>query len=193
MAERVTTQPTVKVREIMKFPILRVREDQSIAEAAKLMAEHGVGSIIITDEKDKPIGIITERDFITRIFAGKRFRAKIKTRDIMSKPVLTVEADAGIEEVAHRMNKLKVRRLIVTESGRMAGIVSSRDIVGVTPALAQVLTERARIGMPPNALKKRPLAGGNCDNCGQWADYLKQHEGRLLCEECLVEIEAEKP
>jgi Zn finger protein HypA/HybF involved in hydrogenase expression len=86
------------------------------------------------------------------------------------------------------MRELKVRRLIIVEGGKLRGIVTSNDIVDITPALIDVIAEKSQIS-PLEKVKKtepEPLSG-YCDRCGSWADELKTHDGQFVCEDCLSE------
>lgn len=187
MAEEPKTMPTVKIREIMKRPVIGIERSATIDKVAKLMAKHNIGSVVIQDDNGKPIGIITERDLVTRVFTKKTPHDKIIADKVMSTPLASISADVGIEQAARKMSKMGVRRLGVVEQDKLVGIISSRDIVAVTPALVEVIQERAKVGMTPR--QKRPLAG-TCENCGQWSDVLKDKDGLLVCEDCIVELES---
>ncbi len=179
------TDPYVKVRDAMKAPVVTVDRNAKIDKVAKLMEKHSIGSIVILNAKKKPIGIITERDIVTRVFA-RGISPKLKAADIMSAPLATISPDIGIDEAARRMNKLGVRRLAVMEGETLIGIISSRDIVGVTPALIEIITEKAKLGMRMEARRTSPLAG-YCDECGQWSETLKEAEEKFLCDDCLTD------
>lgn len=187
MAEETKAMPTVKVREIMKAPVIGIERNATIESVARLMAKHNIGSVVVQDEKGEPIGIITERDLVTRVFTRKPPHNKIIAEKVMSTPLASISADVGIEQAAKKMSKMGVRRLGVVEEDKLVGIISSRDIVAVTPALVEVIQERTRVGMTTH--QKRPLAGA-CENCGQWSDVLKDNDGLLVCEDCIVELES---
>lgn len=180
------TDPFVKVKEAMKTPVVTVGKNEKIDKVAKLMEKHGIGSVVVLDAKKKPVGIITERDIVIRVFARKVSPSKLKAADIMSAPLATISPDTGMNEAARSMNRLGVRRLAVMEGDKLVGIVSSRDIVEVTPALIEIITEKARLGMRVTARELSPLAG-HCDACGQWSETLKEVEGKFLCDDCATE------
>jgi len=99
-----------------------------------------------------------------------------------------------LAEAARKMSRLNVRRLGVIYKGNLVGLVSSKDILAVTPELLETIQEQAKIDKEPvpeeEAPEPRPLAG-YCDHCGRWSDSLKEIDGQLLCDECQVELQGE--
>ncbi|MDH5769825.1 MAG: CBS domain-containing protein [Candidatus Bathyarchaeota archaeon] len=181
-------EPGVLVKDIMTSQVISVSEEESVERTAKLMDEHDIGSIIITDEKGRPIGIITERDIVKRVVAKNLLPSKIHVKEIMSAPLITISPREKISEAARKMSRLGVRRLVVVQEGNLIGIVTSKDIVGITPELISVITERATISERALVRERAPLAG-YCDRCGQWSDLLKEVNGEFLCDECRLELE----
>ena len=187
-------RPRMLVKDVMTSPVITINEDGIVYEAAKLMDKNDVGCIVVTDKKSKPVGIITERDFITRVLSKNLLSSKVKAKKVMTSPLLTIDPDEPLVEAARKMSRLNVRRLGVIYKGSLAGLVSSKDILAVTPELLETIQERAKIDKEPapeeEAPEPRPLTG-YCDHCGQWSDALKEAEGQLLCEECQVELKGE--
>lgn len=187
-------RPPMLVKDVMTSPVITIDEDGIVHEAATLMDKNDVGCIIVTDKKSKPIGIITERDLITRVLAKNLLSSKVKAKKVMTSPLLTIDPDESLAEAARKMSRLNVRRLGVIYKGNLVGLVSSKDILAVTPELLETIQERAKIDKEAapeeEAPEPRPLAG-YCDHCGRWSDSLKEIEGQLLCEECQVELQGE--
>ena len=101
----------------------------SALQVAKLMVKHKVGSVILIDEKSRPVGIITERDILRKVSATNKPAEKVSAKSIMSSPVISVKAYDSIETAASRMAKNRIKRLVVLEQdGSMAGILSITDI-----------------------------------------------------------------
>jgi len=178
------------VRDVMSSPVITVNEDASVNEVAQLMDRHNIGCIIVSTGNDKPIGIITERDLAGRVVAKDIQPSKIMAKEIMSAPLLTIESDKTISEAAKRMRLLNVRRLAVMHKGNLAGIISSKDILAVTPELIEIIQEKTRIENQnmTEEIKEAPPSAGYCDNCGIWSDDLREVEGSFLCEECRMEL-----
>ena len=99
-------------------------------------------------------------------------------------PIHTVEAGEGITEAARILRKHNIKRLGVVYKDRLAGIISSSDVIAVTPELVDVVSEKAamirgEIGRPASPIS------GYCDECGEWSDMLMNSEGgAFTCEVC---------
>ena len=180
------------VKDIMSSPVITIFENESNDKTAKLMEKNNVSCVIVTSMNSKPIGIITERDMVTRIVAKDLQPSKVKAKDVMTSPLITIEPDETLTNTARRMNKLKIRRLIVIYKGKMAGIISSKDILAFTPELIEIIQEKARIENKSEEIVEYTPSAGYCDNCDQWASNLKEVEGTFLCEDCRIELEKEE-
>ena len=181
------------VKDVMTSPVITISEGGSADRAAALMEKHSLGCVIVTTENDKPIGLITERDIVTRIVAKDIQPSKVTAREIMSTPLITIDPEEKLFEAARRMNRLNIRRLGVVYKGKLVGIITSKDIVAIMPELIEIIQEKARIGSQSEAerVADRPLLAGYCDNCGQWSNNLREVEGNFVCEECQIELSEE--
>lgn len=177
------------VRDVMTSPVVTVNQDEPVDKVAQLMNKHHIGCVIVTAEDEKPVGVITERDLAERVVAKDVQPSKVIAKEIMSAPLVTVDSEKTISEAAKRMSLRDIRRLAVMHRGELAGIISSKDILAVTPELIETIQERARIENQ-NLVEEieEPPSAGYCDNCGVWSDGLREVEGSFLCEECRLEI-----
>jgi len=181
------------VKDVMTSPVITIDEDDSMNKAAQLMDQHNVGCIIVTSKQGKPLGIITERDLVTRVLAKNVQTSTLTAKEVMTSPLITVDPDETLSEAARRMSRLNIRRLGVIYKGNLVGIVSSKDILAVTPELIEMIQEKARIEREATVreVPGYPPLAGYCDRCGRWSDALKEVEGNFLCEECQAELETE--
>ena len=181
------------VKDVMSSPVITVDEDATVDKAAQLMADSHIGCIIVTSGDGKPLGIITESDFVTRVLAKNIQPSKLTAKEVMTSPLTTIDPDETLSETARRMSRLNVRRLGVVYKGDLVGIISSKDILAITPELLEIIQERARIERGTaveEGSESAPLAG-YCERCGSWSDDLTEVEGNFLCEECRMEPESE--
>jgi len=132
--------------------------------------------------------MITERDVVRRVAALDLLPSKVQAGKSMTKPPATIDPSANVTEAAKKMRELKIRRLVVVEDGKLKGIITSNDIVDITPALIDVIAEKSQIAPVERPRETAPLSG-YCDRCGSWADELKTHDGQFLCEDCLADLE----
>jgi signal-transduction protein with cAMP-binding, CBS, and nucleotidyltransferase domain len=170
----------------MSSPVVTVYENDNIESIAKLMRENKVGCIIITNKKSNPVGVITDRNIVERLVARNLIAKKVKAKEIMTTPLITIEPEADITEAARRMSKLDIRRLVVIREGELIGIISSKDIVIITPSLIEVITESVKINQE-FSIAGGYISTGYCGGCGQWSDSLRDTDGQLLCEDCRAE------
>ena len=173
------------VKDVMSSPVVTADDDTPVSDVAKLMKKHNIGCVIISDKNGRPIGIMTERDIVERVVAKNIRPGEIKAKEIMSSPLVTIDAEKAISEAAREMSRLNIRRLGVMYKGELVGIISSKDILAVTPELIEIIQEKARIENQ-NLLEESEefSSAGYCDNCGEWSDDLREVEGSFLCEEC---------
>ena len=117
----------MKVSDIMTRDVRLLSPDQTIREAAKLMAEVDAGALPV-GENDRLVGMITDRDIVIRAVAqGKSPDAKVA--DVMSKEMLYCFDTDDIDDVARNMGKAQVRRLpVVNKDKRLVGIISLGDL-----------------------------------------------------------------
>lgn len=186
MPTRSTQAPEVKVEDVMSAPVVTIKETDSVLTAAKLMKKHKIGCVVVVDKTGKPHGLITERDVVRRVTALDLLPSKVQAGKSMTKPAVTVAPSANVTEAAKKMREVKIRRLIVVEGNKLKGIVTSNDIVDITPALIDVIAEKSQI-TPVSKVKETEELSGYCDRCGSWADELKPRDGQFMCDECLGE------
>jgi len=115
------------VHQIMR-PIISIDSKAKVKDAALLMVEKKIGSLIV-NRNGLPFGMVTERDMTREIVAQALDASKVSVGDIMSVPLVTVEASASIVEAARKMVEKKVKRLAVTRENKITGIVSQTDLV----------------------------------------------------------------
>jgi CBS domain-containing protein len=101
----------------------------TLDQVAKLMVLNDCGEIPVVDTTDQPIGVITDRDIVCRVVAEGRNPIGHTAEEFMSQPVVTVRADAPLDEVVSTMEKHQIRRVLVVDAeGRLAGIVAQADV-----------------------------------------------------------------
>ncbi len=114
------------VKEIMK-PVVNVGPKQTVLEAANLMKESNRGSLMIVDDKIT-VGIITERDLVIRVIA-KNLPHTTPVSEVMSSPLITIDANITLKKAARIMGERKIRRLPVTENGKITGVLVAFDVL----------------------------------------------------------------
>lgn len=145
----------VQVGEVMETAVKTVSPEASVGEVVGKMNKFRIGSVIVVD-KDKPVGIVTQGDVLRKVVEPGLSPKAIKARNIMSSPLHTIESAASLEEAARTMVRYNVKRLPVTRNGKLAGIVTTTDLIKTTPALIGLLQEFVRARYVPPELGAGP-------------------------------------
>lgn len=117
-----------KIKDIMGKRFISFNENSSVKDIAKKMGKYDLGCAIIV-RKNKPIGIITERDMVKRVVAKNLDVNKTKAKEIMTNPVESIDPNANIYYVAKIMNEKGYKRYPVTKNGKFIGLVTQTDLV----------------------------------------------------------------
>jgi CBS domain-containing protein len=118
----------VRVEELMRRELVIVEAGTSVVEAAKLMRSYNVGSVLVS-MKGRIVGIVTESDVVKKFVGADKVAFFMPVEDIMSSPVLGIEADRPVTEAADLMDRHRTRHLGVTKAGALVGVVSVRDFL----------------------------------------------------------------
>ncbi len=115
-------------RQLMQKDVITVLPSSTVHDAAVQMKEHHIGSVLIVEEDRKLRGILTDRDIVMTIAADSKDAKSTQVRDVMTADPVTINADADVDSALRVMNREHVRRLPVTENGRLVGLLSSADL-----------------------------------------------------------------
>jgi CBS domain-containing protein len=145
----------MKVEQIMTRDPARCTPDTPLQEVARMMVAHDCGEIPLVQNPDEPrlLGVVTDRDIVCRIVAQGRNPLDLMASECMSSPVVSISADASVEECCQLMEEHQVRRLpVVDKDGLCCGIVSQADIArhASTKATAEVVKEISQDAGPPS-------------------------------------------
>ena len=116
----------MQVGDIMTKDVKTVRADQSFADAAKILHENGISSVVIAGGGG-PEGIVTERDLVNIVAEGLD-PGSTRVGERMTRDLATVGSRSDVAEAARIMAERRIRHLPVVDKGRLAGILSIRDV-----------------------------------------------------------------
>ncbi len=106
----------------------------TLDQVAKMMVQNNCGEIPIVDVKDRPIGVVTDRDIVCRVVADGKNPMAHTAEECMTQPVVTVQEGDPVEQVVTTMEKHQIRRvLVVDERGCCAGIIAQADLAWAEP------------------------------------------------------------
>ncbi|MFA5176065.1 MAG: CBS domain-containing protein [Candidatus Nanoarchaeia archaeon] len=170
----------VKVADAMTIKPFIVKPGTSIQDAAQLMCDKKVGSLLVAEENVLQ-GIITEKDFVDKVIAKSMDPKKTRVSDVMVKNVTTVSPNMDLFEAIKVMAKSNVKRLPVVDKNLLVGYLTSKDVLSIQPDLLEILTERFHI----REMDRKPaMTEGECNNCGRYT-VVKRKFDKLICFDCL--------
>lgn len=133
----------VTVRDIMSKDVKVVRPDTTAQEVVATMSKFDISSIIVV-QSERPVGIITLRDVLTKMVVQCLAPRALTARQIMSSPLLTINESATVEEAARLMAQKKVKTLPVMDNDKLVGVLTFTDIVFEVPKMLSVLESLCR-------------------------------------------------
>lgn len=118
----------MEIRSVMTASPVCCSQGMTLQEAAKLMKANDCGQIPVIDGARQPIGVITDRDIALRGVAAGRDPASTDVSECMSAPVITVSANAKLDDCCRLMEDNKIRRVVVVDDRGVCGIVAQADV-----------------------------------------------------------------
>jgi CBS domain-containing protein len=117
----------MRVRDVASSAVVVVGPEHTVRDAARMMAQHHVGSAVVTDA-EQLAGILTERDVLKQVARGSDPDGTT-VADMMTRDVVTVGPDWDLIEAAEEMARRRIRHLVVFEGGQLLGVLSVRDVL----------------------------------------------------------------
>jgi CBS domain-containing protein len=118
------------IGQLMSEKLETINISSSAQKASKKMRDKNISSLVVTDNHKKPAGIVTERDLVRKVCVNDASSSNMQIKDIMSFPLLTIDATASVGEAADIMIQNRVRHLLVVENNdinKPLGIITPSD------------------------------------------------------------------
>ncbi len=122
-----------------------------------LFVVNNVGAVIVVED-ETPVGIVTERDIIDRVLNQERDVETTTVRQIMSSPLITIEADESVREAIALLRKNDIRRLVVTEKGNLIGLTTERRLLNLAHTVYLERTRGVNAGSVDSGIEKPMVA-----------------------------------
>ncbi|MEM3744822.1 MAG: CBS domain-containing protein, partial [Candidatus Micrarchaeaceae archaeon] len=120
-----TDNRSLLVKDIMSFPVITATAKESVKSIALKMKSKKISSVVIVDESNVPIGIVTQGDIVNKLIARTKNLLFAKAKNVMSSPVITIKGDVTLENAANTMAKNRIKKLCVTDNeGKLIGIIT---------------------------------------------------------------------
>ena len=118
----------MKVQDIRSKQVIGIGADETAEVAARQLAHYNIGALPVCEADGTVCGMVTDRDLVIRCMAANRPAANTKVREIMTSQVVSVKPDMEVGTAAHLMGRKQIRRLPVTENGKICGMISLGDL-----------------------------------------------------------------
>ena len=171
----------IKVFEAMTRNPVTASPDENIQECSKKMCKDKVGSIVIK-EKDKLVGIISEKDIVSRVVCKALDPKKLKAKDIMTTRLVTIKPDLDIYDALVIMGNKEIRKLPVVENSKLIGFLTVKDILKIQPALFEIFSKNNE-ELREESRKPLNYMQGICDLCGSQGPVQKI-KNKYVCNSC---------
>jgi len=133
----------LKAFDVMVPNPIQVKASITVFEAIKIMEKYNIASLIVIDENDIVLGVVTAKDLVLRVFAKGLDPKNLKIMDIVSRPVTVVEPDTLLKDVINLMIGTGHGHIpVINKSGRAVGIVTIDDILKFVPELLEIIEMR---------------------------------------------------
>lgn len=118
----------MKLREVMTNTVVRIHPNESVSVAARMLANYNIGMLPVCGSDGRICGLVTDRDIVTRCLAADRLPGTTAVREVMTANVIAAGPDMDAALAASLMGREQIRRLPVTQNGKLCGMVSLGDL-----------------------------------------------------------------
>ena len=118
------------VASLLQEDMVSVESGATVSQVASIMAQKSVRNIFVVS-KGVPIGLVRDWDIVRRIVAAQLNPETVKVDEVMCTPVASVKADAELSEIAALMAETGVRRILVTEDGKVLGTITAESLLNI--------------------------------------------------------------
>ena len=123
-------EKSTQVQVLMtSIPLQTATSEDTVETISNKMKENQVGSIVVVNEKNHPIGIVTERDIVRRVISEGKNPKITKVDDIKTTSLITIDPETSVYDAALIMTKYRIRRLPVVKDNTLYGIITSDNLV----------------------------------------------------------------
>lgn len=116
------------IRKIMTHKLESIHSHETAQEAAKKMKHKDIGSLLVVDESGVHIGIVTEKDLVSKVCILNKKSTELFVDEIMSSPLVHIDYSATLEEAAKKMVNNKIQHLLVRNADKLVGILTTSDL-----------------------------------------------------------------
>ena len=133
---------SISISDVITKDVKVIDQEQNIFDTSKVMVDNNIGSVVVIDNNDSknPVGIITERDIVRIVSTFSLSDLQVPIRKLMSYPLITLSKNASVLDAMKLMHERKIKRVIILEDNKLAGIVSDHDIFNLLMNSKELIT-----------------------------------------------------
>jgi CBS domain-containing protein len=137
-------------KDILEKDFLSMPEDTTLFQAAQRMKTSRHGFVIVANNDGKPVGIVTEWDIVSKLVAEGRDPKGVRLEELMTRDLVTVDPEDGIDKLSVFMATKGIRRVLVVDEGSVLGVITARTVLArLQDYVDMVSTQIARLHTPP--------------------------------------------
>ena len=141
------------VKDLMSTNVVSIDSEATVKDAASKMAQQEIGSLVII-EQNKPVGIVTERDLLSRVLALGRNAEATQVKTVMSKPLICASPDMDVTEATRFMVAKGIKKLPITQEGHLIGILTLTDLCAAQPDIYELIEKETKGRLPKRFMKR---------------------------------------
>ncbi|MBU6375319.1 MAG: CBS domain-containing protein [Bdellovibrionales bacterium] len=147
------------LKNIIRFELFSVKPEDSADQVVQLMKQKNVGSVLVCDSNQKPVGIVTDRDLVLRCMGQHKDARQCQVKDLMTPAPRVIKETDGIYDCIDAMHDGEIRRLpVVNSQGKAVGIVSFGDLLSILSKEFSRLTARTTHPLERKEFSKKTAA-----------------------------------
>ncbi len=133
---------SISISDVITKDVKVIDQEQNIFDTSKVMVDNNIGSVVVIDNNDSknPVGIVTERDIVRIVSTFSLSDLQVPIRKLMSYPLITLSKNASVLDAMKLMYERKIKRVIILEDNKLAGIVSDHDIFNLLMNNKELIT-----------------------------------------------------
>jgi signal-transduction protein with cAMP-binding, CBS, and nucleotidyltransferase domain len=116
------------IKKLLTHRLETIHLHETAQEAAKKMKHKDIGSLLVVDESDVQVGIVTEKDLVSKICVHNKSSAEILVKEIMTSPLVYIDYKATLAEAAKKMVENKIEHLLIKNADTLIGILTTSDL-----------------------------------------------------------------
>lgn len=172
---------------VMTEGVIAIEKDASVQEAATLMADEDIRSLVVLDDEEA-VGIVVGRDIVYNVVRSGLDAAGTRVGDVMTSDIVTATPSDDVSDIARAMLQHNISRVPILSGDQLVGIVTQSNIIEAWPAYIDLLQEESQLLPLDSSEADVEETEGECEQCENYSDELVAVNRLFLCPSCRAEL-----